>query len=80
MLFYVYILESEGDGTLYIGITEDLKRRYVEHLAGTGCRTTSMKTDWKFIYFEGYPDKRDALGREKFLKSGLVESISAGSS
>jgi putative endonuclease len=70
MAYYVYILESESDGMLYVGFTENLKRRYAEHLSGTGCRTTGMKNDWKLIYFEGYPNKSDALGREKFLKSG----------
>ncbi|MEI6650545.1 MAG: GIY-YIG nuclease family protein [Candidatus Moraniibacteriota bacterium] len=70
MAYYVYILESAGDNTLYIGYTENLKQRYLDHLSGKGCRTTAMKKDWKLIYFEGYPDKSDALGREKFLKSG----------
>lgn len=70
MTYFVYVLESYGDGSLYIGYTENLKRRYAEHLAGKGGKTTRRKDVWKLIYFEGYPDKSDALGREKFLKSG----------
>ena len=70
MVYYIYILESEREGILYIGFTDDLKRRYAEHLSGRGGRTTRMRKDWKLIYFEGYPNKPDALGREKFLKSG----------
>jgi len=70
MLYYVYLLESQDDKSWYIGTTSDLKRRLKEHKEGKGGRTTKLKKNWKLIYFEGYLDKRDAIGREKFLKSG----------
>lgn len=68
-MFWVYILESD-DKSWYIGFTSDLKRRLAEHISGNGSRTTSLKTDWVLIYCEGYKNKKDAEGREKFLKSG----------
>ena len=84
MYHYVYILENQDDKSLYIGYTTDLKRRVDEHNEGKGGRTTKnklhsnlsrgvatkLKKNWKLIYFEGYIVKLDALGREKFLKSG----------
>lgn len=69
-MYYVYILENQNDKSLYIGFTENLKRRLVEHQGGSGGRTTRLKKGWKLIYFEGYLSKKDAIGREKFLKGG----------
>ena len=69
-MFYVYILENQGDLGWYIGMTTDLKRRVQEHISGKGGRTTSMKHGWKLIYYEAYISKSDAAGRELFLKSG----------
>jgi putative endonuclease len=69
-MFYIYVLENQTDKSLYIGYTKDLKQRIKEHVNGHGCRTTSLKKNWKPIYFEGYIEKKDAIGREKFLKGG----------
>lgn len=69
-MYYVYLLENQGDKSWYIGATNNLKRRIKEHGEGKGGRTTKLKLDWKLIYFEGYLLHNDAFGREKFLKSG----------
>ena len=69
-MYWVYILESKGDRGWYIGYTENLKRRIEEHTAKSGGRTTKTKNDWYLIYCEGYQSQKDALGRERFLKSG----------
>jgi putative endonuclease len=69
-MYYAYILENQNDKSLYIGYTNDLKRRLKEHFDGYACRTTSSKGNWKLIYYEAYLIKEDALGREKFLKGG----------
>lgn len=69
-MYYVYILENLNDKSWYIGSTSNLDRRVDEHLNGSGGRTTRIKKGWKLIYCEGYLDKKDALGREVFLKSG----------
>ena len=52
-------------------INKDLKRRIIEHNSGNGAKTTRKKDGWKIIYCEGYISKADAMGREKFLKSGI---------
>ena len=70
MFYYVYLLECQKDKSWYIGYIKDLRTRIKDHQTGNGCRTTSLKKDWKLIYYESYLNKADALGREKFLKGG----------
>lgn len=67
--YYVYLIRSLKDSSWYIGFTENLKTRIKEHNAD-GNISTKNKTPYELIYFEGYLSKLDALGREKFLKSG----------
>lgn len=69
-MYYVYVIECQQDLSWYIGYTADLKRRINDHKKGVGCKTTSAKKEWKLIYYEAYISQSDALGREKFLKSG----------
>jgi putative endonuclease len=68
-MYFVYILESKKDESLYIGYTSDLKRRLQEHQAGLS-RYTRRKLPIKLIYYECYLNRNDAKGREIFLKSG----------
>ncbi len=69
-MYYVYLIESAIDKSWYIGSTSNLRERINQHNEGGGGRTTRLKLPWKFIYGEIYLNKADALGREKFLKSG----------
>ena len=68
-MYYVYILRSLKDNRFYTGYTEDIKRRFKEHNSGQE-KSTKYRLPFVLVYFEAYTDKRDALGREKFLKSG----------
>lgn len=63
-MFYVYVIQSLIDGSLYYGYTNDLKRRFQEHNQGFSVSTRSKRT-WKLIYYEAFADKRDARIREK---------------
>lgn len=65
----IYVLESGVDCSWYIGYTTNLRKRIVDHNQGKNISTRSKKP-WKLIYAELYLHKQDALGREKFLKSG----------
>lgn len=67
MYYYVYLLKSIKDKSLYVGCTSDLKRRIVLHNQGKSCYT-KKHTPWKIIYFEGFLSKDDAYHREKSLK------------
>ena len=70
-MFTVYVLANENDKSWYIGQTDNLKRRIQEHNSGQGGRTTRINSGrWALIYAEAYIDRRDAIGREKFLKGG----------
>ena len=67
-IYYVYLLASAPNGTLYIGITNDLSRRMSEHRQGLVegfTRTYNVKT---LVYFETFPTAADAIHREKRLK------------
>jgi putative endonuclease len=68
-MFYVYVLQSESDAGLYIGLTTDLRRRIKEHQAGESF-ATSYRGPWRLIYYEAYLEEADAQGRERYLKSG----------
>ncbi|MBU1164929.1 GIY-YIG nuclease family protein [Patescibacteria group bacterium] len=69
MFYLVYTLLSQKDNKFYIGSTTNLKNRVKDHNAGKNISTKNRRP-LDLIYFEGYIDKRYALGREKFLKSG----------
>ena len=73
-MFYVYVLRSETDSGLYIGYSSDLRRRIVQHKRGAAL-ATSYRGPWKLIYYEAYLNQADALGREKFLKSGSGREV-----
>lgn len=65
--YYVYILASLS-GTLYIGITDNLERRTVEHKEGLIPGFTKQYGVNRLVYFEVYNDVRNAIRREKQLK------------
>lgn len=68
-MYYVYILKSRKDGKLYIGCSNDLKKRLELH--GRGLVTaTKFRHPLVLIYYEAYLAKQDAFVREKWLKTG----------
>ena len=68
-MHFVYILESEVTRTWYIGYTTDIQNRLEAHNQSRNI-STAHGGPWKLIYYEAYLKKMDAIGREKFLKSG----------
>jgi putative endonuclease len=68
--FYVYLLESDKDQSWYIGYTNNLDKRLVEHNEGKSYYT-KRKIPWKVIYYETSFNKYDAIAREKYLKTGM---------
>lgn len=66
--YYVYILASRKNGTLYIGVTNNLTLRVKEHKEGSIDGFTKRYNVHNLIYFEIYKDIRDAITREKRLK------------
>ncbi len=68
-MFYVYILKSSADNKLYVGFTNNLKRRVREHNEGKNF-STKHRRPFKLIYYEAYLSEQDTKKREKFLKTG----------
>lgn len=68
IMFYAYILESETNGNLYVGYTNDLKKRFWEHNHGLSA-STKPYLPWKIIYYEACLDEDDAKRRERYLKT-----------
>lgn len=66
-MFYLYILKSIKNGELYIGSTNDLKRRFSEHNKGKSS-STKCKRPYELIYYEAYKAESDARRRESMLK------------
>ena len=66
-MYYVYIIKSLIDKSLYIGYTDDLKRRIGEHNNKENISTKS-KAPWELVYYEAYKSKSDAKYRESNLK------------
>ncbi len=67
MYYYVYIIQNQF-GNWYIGYTANIRQRIKDH--NQSKNKSTRKYNWKLIYAELYLHKKDALGREKFLKSG----------
>ncbi len=66
--YFVYILASNINGTLYIGVTSDLKKRIYEHKNDLVPGFTKRYKIHDLVYFEVTNDIREALLREKRLK------------
>lgn len=66
--YYVYILASRRNGTLYIGVTNDLERRVSEHQQGLVGGFTKKYKVHHLVYYETTGDINAALQREKQLK------------
>ncbi|PCH69194.1 MAG: excinuclease ABC subunit C [Bacteroidetes bacterium] len=85
-MYFVYIIKSKIDDSLYIGYTQDLAIRLRKHnTAKSGY--TSRKKPWIVVYTEQFNDKFPAIKREIFLKEqknrnfydSLIESWSGSS-
>lgn len=69
-MYYVYVIQSLKDKTLYKGITNNLPRRLGQHNRGINASTKS-KRPYELVYFEKCEDRYKARKREKWLKSGV---------
>ncbi len=70
MKHFVYALLSEKDGRIYVGMTQDIDRRILQHNSGKS-KSTKHYVPWKLLYFEVVNTREEARSREIFLKSGV---------
>lgn len=80
--YYVYVIRSKK-GLYYVGQTEDLDKRLLQHNSGLS-KWTKRDIEWKIIHSESYATRKEAIIREKYLKSGrgrqwLKQKFSPGS-
>ena len=66
--FYVYILASGRNGTIYTGVTNDILRRVYEHKTEAMRGFTSRYGVKRLVWFEAHPSISHAIQREKNLK------------
>jgi len=67
--YYVYIMASHKNGSLYTGMTNDLIRRVEEHKLDKNPKShTSRYNIKRLVYFEIYDNPEEAIAREKFVK------------
>ena len=66
--FYAYILVSKQNGTLYIGVTNNLLKRVWEHKNNFVKGFTNKYNVHNLVYFEVFEDSSSAIVREKQLK------------
>ena len=67
-MFYVYILQSQKDNGLYIGSTNDLKRRFKEHNKKKSFATKG-RAPFKLIHYQAFISEKDARETEKYFKT-----------
>ena len=65
---YVYIITNKKNGTLYVGVTNDLARRVYEHKNKVMKGFSSKYGLDKLVYYEMFEDEENAITREKILK------------
>ena len=66
-MWYVYLLRCQ-DGVIYVGITDDVERRFKEHAAGKGGHYTNYNRPEKILYRESFKNRIQAEQRERQIK------------
>ena len=66
--YYVYILTTRKNTAVYIGVTNNLKRRIKEHQLGVAYGFTRYYNVHKLVHFETFRSIKEAIRREKRLK------------
>lgn len=69
-MYYTYVLLDKFDKQFYTGYSEDLQSRIKEHFSGC-VKTTKKYSDLILVYYEACINKKDAMRREKQLKTGF---------
>jgi putative endonuclease len=72
-MYYVYVLKSKRFEKVYVGYSEDLRRRLDEHNSGK-VKSTKAFRPWILVYYESYLSKKDARKREINLKEHKPKS------
>lgn len=81
-MYYVYILANQNNKVIYVGITNDLRRRFLEHKNELVDGFTKKYHVHKLVFYECFMEPQTAIAREKQLKkwirskkNNLIESL-----
>ena len=66
--YFTYMLASKAQGTLYVGVTNNLARRLEEHSAGEGGAFTRQHSMHRLVWYEQHSEIEHAIAREKAIK------------
>lgn len=66
--YFVYIMANKSRSTLYIGVTNGLTKRVLQHRKGEGDAFTARYHCDRLVFFERFHKPSDAIAREKQLK------------
>ena len=66
-MHYVYVLKSAVNARLYVGRSDNLRKRFTQHNSGR-VKSTKGYMPWTLVYYEAYQAKLDVTKREKQLK------------
>ena len=67
--YWVYILASRRNGTLYIGVTNNLRTRIEQHRSGRGSEFVKKYSVHRLVHVETFTSPQEAIPREKQLKN-----------
>jgi len=74
-MWYVYVIKSLKNERLYVGSTNDIKRRLKEHNDGVGGKYTKDNRPFKLVFYEAFLNKKDAMKDELFFKTGYGREV-----
>jgi type I restriction enzyme S subunit len=68
-IWYVYVLLCDN-GSYYKGLSHNLRKRYIQHSNGKGAQHTKKHKPIAVVYYEECLSEKEAVQREKYMKSG----------
>jgi len=68
-MIYLYVIKSDANGDLYVGICKEISKRLQDHQSGKNRYTKGLRP-WRLVHSEEFPDWKEARQKEKYYKSG----------
>ncbi|MFH1457417.1 MAG: GIY-YIG nuclease family protein [Patescibacteria group bacterium] len=74
-MYYVYIIYNNDHDKFYIGQTNNINKRIIEHNSGVSKYTSKYSGKWMMKYTESFDNRTDAIKRERFLKNKKIKLV-----
>ncbi|MHB8284841.1 MAG: GIY-YIG nuclease family protein [Caulobacteraceae bacterium] len=79
MAFYTYLVANHRNGTIYLGMTDDIGRRILEHKRRERPGFSAKYGCDKLVWYEPHPTREEAFRRERQIKDGAATGNSCSS-